>query len=142
MEVCMKRIFIGVSLAILVSCAQMPRRYTTSKPMTQEEIQRIYEETYTKIQNGKIRFEGGNGATLEKAVKIVGARNTDEGISAENIWISEKHGERGLDWNKIGQALTSSDNRRKHYDIIEIEIITSGEKTSYYFDITSFFGKL
>lgn len=79
--------------------------------------------------------------SLEEAIKIKGAGNTDEGIAAENIWISGMHGERGVDWNKIGQSLDFSGDNRRQFDIIDIEIISTGDSIGYFFDITSFFGK-
>lgn len=141
----MKRAYILALIVLLISCAQLPRRWKTGSPLTQEEMaernRQTYEKVLAKIQNGKVRFEGGDGLSIEEAVRIVGARNTGEGIAAENIWIAERHGERGVDWNKILQALPISEDRRKHYDKIEIEIIPTEERVSYFFDITSFFGK-
>ncbi len=141
----MKRVYIFAFIMLLISCAQLPRRWNTGSPLTQEEMaernRRTYEKALEKIQNGKIRFEGGDGPSIEQAIKIVGARNTGEGIAAENIWIAGRHGTRGLDWNKIRQGLDFSEDERNQYDIIEIEIIETGERISYYFDITSFFGK-
>ncbi len=132
-----------IAFITLLSCSQMPRRY--GKPLTQEETaeenRKLYLKVEQKIQEGKVQFEGGNGLSLEKAIEIKGARNTDEGIAAENIWIMERHGERGIDWNKLGQSLDFSEDNRRQFDIIDIEIISTGEKIGYFFDITSFFGK-
>jgi hypothetical protein len=134
---------LSITIILVLSCSQLPRRY--GRPLTHEETveqtRKLYIKVAAKIQEGKIRFEGGNGLTIEEAIKIKGARNTDEGIAAENIWIMEKHGNRGTEWNKLAQSLDMSDDERYQFDIIEIELISTGEKISYYFDITSFFGK-
>ncbi len=141
----MKRTYIFALIVLLISCAQLPRRWNTGSPLTQEEMaernRRTYEKVLEKIQNGKVSFKGGDGLSKKEAIKIKGARNTGEGIAAENIWIAERHGERGFDWNKIKQSLDMSKFGRKYYDIIGIEITSTGEKITYFFNITSFFGK-
>ncbi len=98
-----------------------------------------YEVVQSKIDSGKIRFTGGNGLTEEQAVVIEGAKSSAEGIPAEMIWISQKHGLRDVDWEMVSQGL--SGNERKKYDQIEIRIMSTDDTVAYCFDISHFFGK-
>jgi hypothetical protein len=70
-------------------------------------------------------------------VKIVGAKSTPEGIRAENDYIAQKLGERGSDWEKVGQSLLEEGG--VHYDRIEVKL-ANGESRSFLFDISEFFG--
>jgi len=81
-----------------------------------------------------ITFEGSDGSTLEAAVVIKGARNTREGIRAEDVWILKNH----EGWRKDHQALLTPPGG-KLYD--RIEYVTSDGRAVIYFDITDFFGK-
>jgi hypothetical protein len=76
------------------------------------------------------------GDSLETAVVIHGASNSGEGIKAENQYLSEKFGQRGLDWDKKGQSLIGKED--KQYDKLDIELKDGTNKTVY-FDITEFF---
>ncbi len=83
---------------------------------------------------GNVSFEGGNGATIETAIIITGAKNTQEGIEAEAKWVKKVH----RTWVKKEQALLMANG--KHYDKIQYST-PAGETKSLYFDISSFFGK-
>jgi hypothetical protein len=83
-----------------------------------------------------VMYNNNIGDSLENAVVIHGAANSGEGIIAENQYLSEKFGQRGLDWNKREQSLIGKEN--KHIDKIEIELKDGTNKTVY-FDITEFF---
>lgn len=76
------------------------------------------------------------GDSLETAVVIHGASNSGDGIKAENQYLSEKFGQRGLDWEKKGQSLIGKED--KQYDKLDIELRDGTNKTVY-FDITEFF---
>lgn len=76
------------------------------------------------------------GDSLETAVVIHGASNSGEGIKAENQYLSEKFGQRGLDWEKKEQSLIGKEDR--HYDKLDIELKDGTNKTVY-FDVTEFF---
>jgi hypothetical protein len=80
-----------------------------------------------------IRFEGGNGSTMETAVVIKGARNSREAIRAEGVWIMKTHNE----WRKDRQSLVRAGPRS--YDRIEYDTPTA--RQVIYFDITDAFGK-
>jgi len=82
-------------------------------------------------------YNDNNGDSLENAVVIHGTSNTKKGIEAENQYLSEKFGQHGLDWNKIGQSLIEIEN--KQYDRIDIELM-DGTSKKVYFDISEFYG--
>jgi hypothetical protein len=48
-----------------------------------------------------ITFSDDSGDSKEHAVKIMGARNEQEGILAEYWYLSQKFGERGKNWDLI-----------------------------------------
>ncbi len=83
----------------------------------------------------KVKYEGGTGESKEQAVIIMGAENLKEGVTAEYDFISEMHGRKDRDWRVKGQ------NQAREgaiiYDIIEMEIISSGETHYYYFDTSN-----
>jgi len=94
----------------------------------------------TPVQTTKediIRFEGGDGSSLEEAVIILGATTEMEGIGAEDTWISERYGKRNTDWKKGGVELISEEGKK--YDKYEV-ILSDGEEIIIWFDITDFFG--
>ncbi len=82
-----------------------------------------------------ISFSGGDGASLDGAVVIAGARNENEGVVAELYWATRHH----PGWRKTSQALAKRDARR--YDQINF-IAPDNSQHALYFDITGFFGKL
>ena len=81
-----------------------------------------------------VRYAGGTGDTYEDAVIIKGAKNQKQGVEAEYAFISEKHGERGSDWDVVAQSLMKEGG--KAYDMIEIELKPDKGKRYYYFDMT------
>jgi hypothetical protein len=88
-----------------------------------------------KISNHDITFSGGDGLSFETAIIIKGIQNNQEGINAEYIYISNKHGKVNINWKPIMQALI--DDTYKYCDNIQIEDINNNTKISYYFDITA-----
>lgn len=82
----------------------------------------------------KIKFSGGDGSCMEKAVVVTGASSTFDGISAEKRWIWERFP--GFEMTR--QALLEENGKK--YDLIEF-VSASGEDVGIYFDITDFFGK-
>ena len=86
----------------------------------------------TQPGTGQIRYEGGEGLGCADAVILLGARNSLEGVLAENAWIVEHH----PGYRKIGQGLVGREGR--WYDEIDIRNADGVEKTIC-FDITSFF---
>jgi hypothetical protein len=92
-----------------------------------------------KIANHDITFLGGDGLSMETAIVIKGAKNGQEGVDAEYVYISIKQGQQNVDWKPIEQSLLGDNG--KSFDCIKIEDIKNSTKISYYFDVTAFFGK-
>ncbi len=95
--------------------------------------------TEEQIANGQIQFVGGDGSSIEKAVVIKGAKNEEDGVEAEEIFITQKFGRKGIDWKFTGSSLVKE--RRKHFDVMAIVLLASNAKAAIIFDISSFFGK-
>jgi len=87
----------------------------------------------------KIEISANEGNTIENAIIIKNAKNTNEGVAAEYAYVTQLYGSRGLDWNLVYQEGLTVENRT--YDKLVIRIESSGEEKSIFFDITSFYGK-
>jgi hypothetical protein len=81
----------------------------------------------------QIKYEGGDGHSIETAIVIMGAKNSIQGVRAENLWVKGKH----ADWIKLEQVLHYKDG--KYYDELVFRT-PSGEWENVFFDITHFFG--
>jgi len=91
----------------------------------------------TEIAGTAIKFTGGDGSSMEKAIVIEGALNETEGVGAEYDYLDLLFGPQGSGWQLEQQSLLSEGGR--YYD--EMAIVHGGVQASYYFDITAFFGK-
>ena len=69
---------------------------------------------------------------------VIDAEDTLAGVRAEKGFIARFCGERGKDWKMERQSLV--EHNGKPYDVIVIAL-SSGETRTYYFDVSSFFGK-
>ena len=80
---------------------------------------------------GGYRYEGGDGVTQARAVRIVGASSREQGVNAEYRWLKKRHPNHEVK----RQSLLRHDG--KDYDVIEI---TTKDKQSLtiYFDISEF----
>jgi hypothetical protein len=78
-------------------------------------------------------FGGGNGASFETAVLVNAAA---DGMRYELGYIGDRHGREDKDWSV--DDCTFTDRVGRLYDIVEISL-RSGEKKTYYFDITQFY---
>ncbi len=87
-----------------------------------------------------IRFEGGDGSSLVRAVTIKNAKNGYQGIQAQSLYIENRYGIRNLDWRMKSQELKQE--RNKTFDKITIERIAAQKEAVIYFDISDFYGKL
>jgi len=85
------------------------------------------------------RFEGGDGSSIENAVKIIGASGSMQGIRAEYEYLAGKFGIRGRDWELVMQSLLNDGG--KDYDLMRVRL-KDGTEITVFFDITDFFGKL
>ena len=75
-------------------------------------------------------FSGMDGESFETAVSIDAAAS---GMQYELEYIAVRHGREGEDWSV--DDCTFTDRVGRLYDVVEIRL-RSGEKKSYYFDIT------
>jgi hypothetical protein len=112
------------TLFICSSCVS-PMRYN-SFPIEQQ------------ISEGKIKFKGGDGASIENAVIVKGGADYKEAILAEMYFISRIYGERNIDWKLISMATIKE--KWSHYDVVEFISIKSDKKNYLYFDISAYFG--
>lgn len=92
-----------------------------------------------EINDGKVRFEGGDGSSFGSAIVIVGASGEADGVPAEYFYISTRHGVGGRDWQPVMQALHERDGR--HFDILTVSVTGEWTNREYYFDISEFIGK-
>lgn len=88
-------------------------------------------------QNGVVTFEGGSGDTIESAIIIKGATNGTLGLQAEYQYLTQKFGQRGIDWDLENQSLLRLD---RYCDEMHIQL-ADGTQTVIFFDITDFYGK-
>lgn len=87
----------------------------------------------------KIGYKGDDGSSVEKAIIIKKAITMKEGIAAEYAYLEKELGQRGVDWQPLGQYLIP--NSSKYYDVIKVKSINTSEIKYFWFDITKFFGK-
>ena len=88
------------------------------------------------LPGSSIRFEGGDGTSKERAIKIVGAHSEGDGVPAEYEYLNVLYG-KGK-WKPGKQALLGDGGK----NIDELDITDpSGQQISYFFDISDFFGK-
>ena len=85
---------------------------------------------------GAFAFEGGDGSSREKAIKIKGAKNSPEGIKAEYAYLKLALAPKSFATKK--QALMGGEDGKK-YDALTVIVDQTTEYT-FYFDITDFFG--
>lgn len=81
-----------------------------------------------------VSYAGGDGSSAETAV-IIKAPNESEGVDAEYAWL-RMHGVR---CQQLSQSLMGEDGR--WFDVLECTT-PEGKTRKFYFDITSFFGKM
>lgn len=98
---------------------------------------RFAPDLIAKIDSGKIRFEGGDGSAVNRAVRIVGAANGNEGVAAEYYFISRRHGIQGTDWKAAGQR-SFNDNKGRKFDAVVVQVSGQYTPDTYYFDISEF----
>lgn len=89
-------------------------------------------------QNRRVFFSANGGETLEDAIEVINAEDTDQGVAAEHLYLKVLFGERKLAYELTGQRLIQRNGR--HYDQLVWQS-ADGEKGSIFFDITGFFGR-
>jgi len=102
----------------------------------QNVIRALKEQGLLKEKPG---ITGGDGSSTENAL-VVNATSTQKGVSLENEYIENKCGKWDIDYT-IDRQIQIDHNRRK-YDLIYVTMKKDGSKREYWFDVTSFFGKL
>lgn len=78
-----------------------------------------------------VRYSGGDGLTLKKAIVIAGASSVSQGLAAEQEWIRIHYPD----------AVVESRGRvvgPPHYDVITLKL-ASGSRVDLHFDIAGFF---
>ena len=86
-----------------------------------------------------VSYGGGDGKSIDKAIKILNAKIEQNGVPAEYAYINKLYGERNIDWTLISQSVTTKNQLL--YDNIQIQLKKTGDKLNLYFDITEFYGK-
>ena len=100
-----------------------------------------HQKVREKIDSGKIKYLGGDGSSLEKAILISGKIKTGlEGIDAEYYYLFRKLGEMDRDWKMVMQFLVHGEDG-KPYDRMDVKDLKNHTEATYYFDISEFFGK-
>jgi hypothetical protein len=122
-------IVLGLSLLIL-SCGTSFQR---------SNWRRFNRDYSRKIDLTDIEYLGGDGSSIENAIIIKNAGNSENGIASEHAYIEKQYGKRTIDWEIIKQSLDEKEG--KVYDILQIQIILDNQVKILYFDITDFFGK-
>ncbi len=84
-------------------------------------------------------FSANSGKTLEDAIEIINAEDTNTGVYAEHQYIQIKLKNLGLAGEFVEQRLINQQG--KHYDQL-IYKIGEQKKFSLFFDISSFYGKV
>lgn len=92
--------------------------------------------TIPKIKD-TFSFEKDSDDTIKGAV-VIRAPDHEMGIAAEYQYLTEKFGQRGVNWELEGQALLEYNGRP--YDELRIKL-SDGNKKTVIFDLTEFFGK-
>ena len=84
-----------------------------------------------EVVAASVRYSGGDGLTLKKAVVIAGARSVNEGMEAEQEWIRIHYPDAAIE--SKGRVVGPP-----HYDVITLKL-ASGSRVDLHFDITAFF---
>jgi hypothetical protein len=93
---------------------------------------KVNEHQEAKIQN--VSFSGGSGTSHDSAIVLAGGKDHVAAVESERQFISKIFGEQDKDWKLAEQSMISDSG--KTFDMIQVEVIKSGEKHFYYFDVT------
>ncbi len=94
----------------------------------------VKKEAEIKAPTSSVKYAGGDGSSMEKAVVIKGARDSEAGIASEYAWVAKKY----PGYQMKRQSLLNHGG--KSYDMLSITT-KDGKELDVYFDITEFFGK-
>jgi hypothetical protein len=90
------------------------------------------------INEGTLVVTGGPGNSLQNAIVI---KRTPKGLSAaaaEVLLLSQKYGERGLNWTLKQQDLLRTNG--KVYDVYRVFLADGSERT-HYFDVSDWLAR-
>lgn len=87
------------------------------------------------------KITGGDGSSLENAL-IVTAADTNDGVSAQKKYIESQCGKWPEDFLYELQLQINHIELERHYDLIYVKMLKDESKREFWFDVTSFFGKL
>lgn len=86
----------------------------------------------------KIKITDSDGSSPEKAIVNQNTKSHSEGVDAEYEYLESIYGKQNVEWRLNEQIMAVY--RKKFYDILKIKL-RNGQKRTYWFDITSFYGK-
>jgi hypothetical protein len=81
-----------------------------------------------------IRYEGGNGASIDVAIIITGTKSKTQGEDAKLNRLIEWYGARGTEWELVEE--TKQHYRGREIDVVEIRL-KNGRTRTIYFDVTA-----
>jgi hypothetical protein len=91
----------------------------------------------TALPGSTIRFEGGDGSSKERAIRVMGAKGESDGVAAEYQYLELAYGKGA--WKPRGQSLLELDGKK--IDQLDLDRVGGSGSMTLYFDITDYFGK-
>ena len=89
------------------------------------------------IQHSRVQYSDALGKDPDNPIVITGAQHDMVGTMAILAWLIDRHGTMNADWRIAVKS--SRGDADKHIDVYTIEL-RSGERETYYFDVTESFG--
>jgi vesicle coat complex subunit len=83
-----------------------------------------------------VHYSGGNGQSVDNAVKITGIKNSFACLKSQKQFINSYYGDE-KSWEQLDQKHVKYNN--KHYDLIIVKEANSGNIRNFYFDISELF---
>jgi len=137
----------------LVACSGAPRPVvtvaplatnTTAPPSVSASLVQAPPEAQprrpTKIEGTRIRFEGGDGSSIDQAIVIKGASGERDGVAAEYEYLEMLYGPKGSGHDVLSQSLLDKNGRS--FDMLSVRLVKESKSIDVYFDISDYFGKL
>lgn len=120
----MKRVIALIAGGVFFCCI-------TGGCLSRESI-KVNPHAEAKIQN--VSFSGGSGTSHDSAIVLTGGKDHTAAVESEHKFFIKIFGEQDKDWKVAEQSMVSDSG--KTYDMVQVEMIKTGEKHFYYFDIT------
>lgn len=92
---------------------------------------------FLKSKKKQNLYTGGNGESAENAV-IINTTTSLRGIPAEYAFVASRCGKENVEWTLESQMVLRRNG--KNYDYLTVKL-ENGDKKSFYFDISQFYGK-